>query len=60
MIGGKIDMSDLPKTKICVLQGTVQHAESDDELATFGDYEPMWDVTRGKAGGAQSDDDMRG
>ena len=56
--GSEFDISTLPKTRICVLQGTVQHAESDGDLAKFGDYQPMWDVTRGKAGGAQSEEDM--
>jgi len=50
----------MPKTRISVLQGTVQHTDADDELASFGDYKPMWDVTRGKAGGAESEEDMRG
>jgi len=50
----------MPRTRISVLQGTVQHADADNELATFGDYRPMWDVTIGKAGGAESEEDMRG
>lgn len=50
----------MPKTRICVLQGKVEHTESDGELASFGHYKPMWDVTRGKAGGAASEEDMTG
>jgi hypothetical protein len=50
----------MPKTRINVLQGKVQHIEADDELASFGNYKPMWDVTRGKAGGAGSEEDMTG
>jgi hypothetical protein len=50
----------MPKTRISVLQGTVQHTEADDELASFGDYTPMWDVTKDKTGGARSEEDMTG
>ncbi|KAL3465691.1 hypothetical protein BJX64DRAFT_50398 [Aspergillus heterothallicus] len=51
-----VDFSRLPRTKISVMKGTVHYPTSDSELATYGNYTPMWRATARKPGGAYAPD----
>lgn len=60
-MGEAVEMDQLPKTKIYVLQGTAEHYPDDDEnrqLSWYHDYTPMWEACAGKPGAAHEADGL--
>lgn len=57
-MGEAIEMDQLPKTKIYVLQGTAEHYPDDSRLSSYHDYKPMWEACAGKPGAAREADGL--
>jgi len=56
--GNLVNMTQLPTTKIFVMQGISDHPTDDTQLSHYHSYTPMWNITRNKVGGVGPNDGL--
>lgn len=60
MNGKYVPKKDIPSLKVVVARGKSDHYADPTKLSQYRDYEPLYDITAGRTGGAKREDNLFG